>query len=126
MINELAIRYKQPFHEDNITIAENHNVPKVIYRSRILNGWNIDEAIHVFPTNEELQKNNLRSDDLKFTGSHIDNLNRILIHEEEKRRQVYKEKYAKPKPWIEEYPQKTEFGEYAQLLFQECCGSWSK
>jgi len=60
------------------------------------------------------------------TGSHIDNLNRILIHEEEKRRQVYKEKYAKPKPWIEKYPQKTEFGDYAQLLFQDCCGSWSK
>ncbi|MCJ0969775.1 hypothetical protein [Mammaliicoccus sciuri] len=126
MINQLAIRYKQPFHEDNIMIAENHNVPKVIYRSRILNGWNIDEAIHVFPSNDELQKNNLRSDDLKFTGSHIDNLNRILIHEEEKRRQVYKEKYSKPKPWIEKYPQKTEFEDYAQLLFQECCGSWSK
>lgn len=32
--------------------------------------------------------------------------------------------HQKPKPWLKKYPQKTKFGEYAQKLFKECCGSW--
>ncbi|RIL48819.1 hypothetical protein BUY93_10020 [Mammaliicoccus fleurettii] len=126
MINNLKIHYKQPFHEDNIIIAENNRVPKTIYRSRILNGWTIDEAIHVFPTHDELAKNNVRSDDLKFTGSHSKELEEIMKYEESKRRVRYKKKYSKPKPWLDKYPQTSEFGDYAQQLFNDCCGSWAK
>lgn len=124
MLNNIPIRYKQPFHEDNILIAENNNIPKVIYRSRILNGWTIDEAINVFPMSEELAKNHLKSDDLKFTGNHLKSLEEILKHEEGNRRTKYKKNYRKPKPWLDKYPQVTEFGDYAQQLFKDCFGSW--
>lgn len=124
MLNNIPIRYKQPLHEDNILIAENNNIPLVIYKSRILNGWTIDEAINVFPTSDELLKNNLRSEDLKFTGNNSRDLEEILRYEERNRRIEYKKKYAKPKPWLDKYPQVTEFGDYAQKLFKDCCGSW--
>lgn len=124
MLNNIPIRYKQPLHEDNILIAENNNIPLVIYKSRILNGWTIDEAINVFPMSEELAKNHLKSDDLKFTGNHLKSLEEILKHEESNRRIEYKKKYAKPKPWLDKYPQVTEFGDYAQQLFKDCFGSW--
>ncbi|WP_314347852.1 hypothetical protein [Mammaliicoccus vitulinus] len=115
-MTNLTVKYKQPFHEDNITIAENNNIPKIIYRSRILGGWTIDEAVHAFPSNEELEKNKLKSNDLKYTGNHLGTLEKVMVFEEEQRRVRYRVRYKKQKPWLEKYPQRVEGGEWFEHL----------
>lgn len=80
-------------------------------RTRIKSGWSLDDAVEA----------PLKMSFIEFQ-EHL-----FIKNEEEKAKQraiEIKKKYEKPKPWLEKYPQVTEFGKYAQKLFKECCGSW--
>lgn len=90
-----------------VRMAEENNFDKTFIRMRIRAGWTLNLAVSV---PQGVPKCDAEAY-MKF-------------EELDGRKRKPKKDYSKPKPWLEKYPQKTEFGDYAQLLFQECCGSW--
>ncbi|WP_314347707.1 hypothetical protein [Mammaliicoccus vitulinus] len=93
----------------HLRMAEENNFDKTFIRMRIRAGWSLDLAVKV---PQGVPKCDAESY-LKF-------------EELDGRKRKPKKDYSKPKPWLKKYPQKTKFGDYAQQLFKDCCGSWAK
>ncbi|MGG6839946.1 UNVERIFIED_CONTAM: hypothetical protein MXM71_02125 [Mammaliicoccus sciuri] len=90
-----------------VRMAEENNFDKTFIRMRIRAGWTLNLAVSV---PQGVPKCDAEAY-MKF-------------EELDGRKRKPKKDYSKPKPWLEKYPQKTEFGDYAKQLFNDCCVSW--
>lgn len=97
---------KYVFTQKYLELMRKNKIEMKHIRSRVHNKWTLQEAVSIPYQMSRLEYRELQ--EIK------------RIEEKEKKQK----KYKKSKPWLELYPQKTEFGKYAQQLFNECCGSW--
>lgn len=88
----------------DIEIAESNGISMDAFYQRLRYGWSASKA-RSYPVRNH-------------------NRNKNVIAAEEYKSKKPKKDYSKPKPWLKKYPQKTEFGDYAKQLFNDCCGSW--
>ncbi|MFK5672997.1 SA1788 family PVL leukocidin-associated protein [Mammaliicoccus sciuri] len=98
---------KYTLTDSHLNSIEKHQLNMPFVRMRIRAGWKIDTAVNV-------PKGVAKCDAESYLK------NKSLESKEKKP----KKDYSKPKPWLRKYPQKTEFGDYAKQLFNDCCGSW--
>lgn len=108
MIKEIVVEGKKYILTDShLNSIEKYELDMPFVRMRIRAGWEIDTAVNVpkgvakCDAESYLKYKSLESKEIKP-----------------------KKDYSKPKPWLKKYPQKTEFGDYAKQLFNDCCGSW--
>ncbi|WP_239774613.1 hypothetical protein [Mammaliicoccus sp. N-M50] len=90
-----------------VRMAEENNFDKSFIRMRIRAGWKLNLAVSV-------PRGVPKCDAEAY----------MKFEELDGRKRKPKKDYSKPKPWLEKYLQKTEFGDYAKQLFNDCCGSW--
>lgn len=90
-----------------VRMAEENNFDKTFIRMRIRAGWTLNLAVSV---PQGVPKCDAEAY-MKF-------------EELDGRKRKPKKDYSKPKPWLEKYSQKTEFGDYVKQLFNDCYGSW--
>lgn len=95
---------KYDYEKRDIEIAESNGISLDAFYQRLRYGWSASKA-RSYPVR-----------------NHNRNIN--VIAAEEYKTKKPKKYYTKPKPWLNKYPQKTEFGDYAKQLFNDCCGSW--
>jgi len=93
--------------DSHLNSIEEYELDMPFVRMRIRAGWVIDTAVNV-------PKGVAKCDAESYLK------NKSL----ESKKKKPKKDYSKPKPWLKKYPQKTEFGNYAKQLFNDCCGSW--
>lgn len=108
MSKEIVVEgQKYTLTDSNLNSIEKLNLDMPHVRMRIRAGWQIDTAVNV-------PKGVAKCDAESYLK------NKSL----ESKKKKSKKDYSKPKPWLKKYPQKTEFGDYAKQLFNDCCGSW--
>lgn len=95
------------FEKYQIDIMKKNKLKSVYVKMRIKNGWTVEDAVNA-----------------PYGMNYIEYKDLLIIQELEINEMIRKRRCRKPKPWLDHYPQKTLFGDYAQLLFDECCGSW--
>ncbi|WP_436883918.1 hypothetical protein [Mammaliicoccus sciuri] len=95
---------KYDYEKRDIEIAESNGISMDAFYQRLRYGWSASKARSYPVRNHNRNKN-------------------VIAAEEDKSKNPKKD-YSKPKPWLKKYPQKTEFGDYAKQLFNDCCGSW--
>lgn len=95
---------KYDYEKRDIEIAESNGISMDAFYQRLRYGWSASKA-RSYPVRNH-------------------NRNKNVIAAEEYKSKKPKKDYSKPKPWLKKYLQKTEFGDYAKQLFNDCCGSW--
>ncbi|RIN79458.1 hypothetical protein [Mammaliicoccus sciuri] len=95
---------KYDYEKRDIEIAESNGISMDAFYQRLRYGWSASKARSYPVRNHNRNKNVIAADSYKSKKP--------------------KKDYSKPKPWLKKYPQKTEFGDYAKQLFNDCCGSW--
>ncbi|MEX5936061.1 hypothetical protein [Mammaliicoccus sciuri] len=95
---------KYDYEKRDIEIAESNGISMDAFYQRLRYGWSASKA-RSYPVRNH-------------------NRNKNVIAAEEYKSKKPKKDYSKPKPWLKKYAQKTEFGDYAKQLFNDCCGSW--
>lgn len=95
---------KYDYEKRDIEIAESNGISMDAFYQRLRYGWSASKARSYPVRNHNRNKNVIAADSYKSKKP--------------------KKDYSKPKPWLNKYPQKTEFGDYAKQLFNDCCGSW--
>ncbi|MCO4323253.1 hypothetical protein [Mammaliicoccus sciuri] len=95
---------KYDYEKRDIEIAESNGISMDAFYQRLRYGWSASKARSYPVRNHNRNKNVIAADSYKSKKT--------------------KKDYSKPKPWLKKYPQKTEFGDYAKQLFNDCCGSW--
>ncbi|KTT85995.1 hypothetical protein RSA37_01295 [Mammaliicoccus sciuri] len=108
MSKEIVVEGKKYILTDShLNSIEEYELDMPFVRMRIRAGWLIDTAVNV-------PKGVAKCDAESYLK------NKSL----ESKKKKPKKDYSKPKPWLKKYSQKTEFGDYAKQLFNDCCGSW--
>lgn len=95
---------KYDYEKRDIEIAESNGISMDAFYQRLRYGWSASKA-RSYPVRNH-------------------NRNKSVIAADSYKSKKPKKDYSKPKPWLNKYPQKTEFGDYAKQLFNDCCGSW--
>lgn len=95
---------KYDYEKRDIEIAESNGISMDAFYQRLRYGWSASKA-RSYPVRNH-------------------NRNKNVIAAEEYKSKKPKKDYSKPKLWLKKYPQKTEFGDYAKQLFNDCCGRW--
>lgn len=94
---------KYDYTKDDIEIAEENGISLSTFYQRLRYGWSANKA-RSYPI-----RNHTRNKD---------------VYADERFKPRKPKTYEKPRPWLDKYPQVTEFGDYAQQLFKDCFGSW--
>ncbi|MEB7723418.1 SA1788 family PVL leukocidin-associated protein [Mammaliicoccus fleurettii] len=114
------VRERKPYTEIELEIMERNNLTRKQVNSRIKNGVPREVAISM-PQGETWNKTKREQYEKEKLRK------QKKIEEERNRKELKKQELLKiKKPYLFTVPQKTEFGDYAQQLFEDCCGSWSK
>ncbi|WP_436895121.1 hypothetical protein [Mammaliicoccus sciuri] len=137
------------YTKEDIAEAKANGVSYSAFLGRINRGWSVSQAVNtpthkrqLFTTKELniMKKNGVtkkmfhlrisRGYPREVALSHPPNKHFVGMERTAYKKTValnFKErvyKNDKPKPWLEKYPQKTKFGDYAKQLFNDCCGTW--